>query len=130
MPDSLVTRLIPVNSRMQQLAARLGIPQYQNVVIVQGTVQTLLVPKPKVISMTARDVVTFLSHGVEINQDMVWVTEIPQTYTDDQLSRSRFILDAQQTQTGAWVGTNASPMFIDRNQLLTWKILVKKERGR
>ncbi len=128
--ETLVDRLIPVNARMNGIAARLGIPQYQNVVIVRGGVQTLLEPKPKVKSMTKYDVQQFKANGIEINQDEVWVEEIPRSYDESQISQSKFILNAQLAPSGQWFGVNASVKFIDRNQLLTYRVLVLKERGR
>ena len=127
---SLVSRLIPVNNRMSVLAARLGVPQYQKVVLKQGSTYTVLMPDPLVKSPTKQDVVKHLANQVDINQDDLWVESIPRTYTVEQLSRATAILEATEVTPGIWVGTNCQVLFVDRNELLTYKILVRKLRVR
>lgn len=128
---ALIQRLQPVHDRMQALAASFGIPQYGNVVIQQGTTQTLLVPQPKILTMTTYDVKAFMSNNVEINDDDRWLEGISRVYTANQLSQSKFILNATRVnESSPWVGLNADVLFIDRNRLMDWKILIRPLRRR
>lgn len=128
---ALVQRLQRVHDRMQTLASDFGIPQYGNVVIQQGTTQTLLDPRPRIMSMTSYDVVKFLSNNVEINADDRWLEGVSRVYTDTQLSQSKFILNAVRVNDSSpWTGLNAEVLFMDKNRLMDWKILVRPLRRR
>jgi hypothetical protein len=115
---------------MSAIADRLGIPQYQTVVLKSGSVFKELIPRPKVMTMTKQDIVNFMANQVDINQEDLWVEGIPRTYTPDELAKGILILNAQPTQDGSWVGINTQVLWVDRNQLLTHRALVRKFRGR
>jgi hypothetical protein len=127
---TLVNRLIPVHVRMQNLADRLGIPQYETVVRVYQNIQYVMEPRPKLLSMTKHDVNEFLANSVETNLNHIWLTEVPRTMSLTELNNCRYILNAQLSAQNVWYGVMATPIFVLRNELLTWRVLLKKENAR
>lgn len=128
---ALVQRLQPVHDRMRTLAASFGIPQYQNVVIVTESGQQLLTPQPLVRSMTDQDIMSFMANDTQINGDDRWLEGVSRIYSDSVLSQASFILNATRLNVNSpWVGINADVLFIDRNRLMDWKILVRPFRKR
>jgi hypothetical protein len=127
---ALVQRLVAVNDRMQALADSFGIPQYGNVVMVYNNTQTLLTPRPKVMSMTRQEVISFMTNNVEINDDDRWLEGVSRAIPESQLEQSKFIINATQAPNGLWVGKNTQVKFIDRNRLMDYRILVGVLRGK
>jgi hypothetical protein len=127
---TLVSRLIPVNNRMSRLADRLGIPQYADVVLkLDSGVFVPITPRPLVKSLSKGNVIQFQANTVTINKDDLWIEGVPQTYDPDVLANCIIIVDAVPLGQG-YVGLNTKCEYIDRNDTLTFKILVKKLRAR
>lgn len=127
---SLIERLTLVNARLQALPDRLGVPFYETVVLVKpdGT-QEVLVPRPSVKQVSPREATNFLGSAVEVFSDDVWLEGIPRTYSEDTLKRSRFLLKALPSGN-TWVGTKAELVYLDRLDLLSFRVLVRPFRGR
>jgi hypothetical protein len=128
--SSLIERLTIVNARLQALPDRLGVPFYEDMVLVRpdGSME-LIAPRPQVKGVTPRDATGFLGSSVEIFPDDVWLVGIPRTYSEDDLKRSRFILKALPSGE-TWVGTKAELIWLDRSDLLSFRVLVRPFRGR
>jgi hypothetical protein len=127
---SLVSRLIPVSNRMSALADRLGIPQYNDVVLKldNGTFE-VLTPRPLVKSLSKGNIIQFQANTVTINREDLWIEGVPQTYDDVMLSNCIIIVNAVPAGSG-YVGINTKAEYIDKNDTLTWRILVKKYRNK
>jgi hypothetical protein len=131
MPDlPLVARLQPINDRLLGLSSRFGVPQYSEVVLEYQNTLTVLDPKPKIMSLTSRDVVAFMTHQLQINKSDLWLEGISRVYDIEMLSQAKYILNAVQDAEGVWRGLKADCLFIDRNQLMTYKVLVSTFRAR
>lgn len=127
---SLIERLTIVNARLQALPDGLGVPFYQDVVLVRPDgVQELLTPRPRVMQVTPRDQTAFLGSAVEVFPDDLWLEGIPRTYPEETLKRSRFLLKAQSDGV-IWTGTKAELLWLDRKDLLSFRLLVRPFRGR
>ena len=93
--------------------------------------QTVLEPNPQVLQVKQGDVERYLGlNAVDVNQEFLWVKGIPRTYSLDLVQRANYLLNAVQTQSGAWAGTIATVETVDKNQLLQWNVLVRKSRPR
>lgn len=128
---TLVSNLTDVNARLMRLGERFGVPQYHNVVIDHGGVQTVLDPKPFFTSPDMnRAGNDYLANQVKLTPEDIWLSGIPRTYPEAMIARGLYILYATQNESGDWIGVNAQPVYIDRDETLTWKVLVQKRRVR
>ena len=130
----LVPNLQGLHDRLQHLNTRFGVPQSIPVVIFlpdAPEVQTVLFPNPKLQSLTHRDVINFKVHQVQINNQEVWLKTISRNYDVDILGRCRYLIDAQlNPQTNLFEGRLAEPLFIVRNNLMTYDVLVREFKQR
>lgn len=129
---TLVQRLQRVNDRLQALPMRLGVPQFTIVVLQDGTVQSLMSPSPQVTQVEPRQVQAFLGLAVEVALDDLWLTGISRQYSEELLSKAIYIINAQEVVTGSniYTGKQARCLYIDRTELLTYRALVRVNRGR
>jgi hypothetical protein len=132
--STLNDRLILVNSRVSRLYSRFGLPQAQNVVIVYDNVQTLIDPVPLVQSMDIRhgknSIHEYFAQSADVRMDDINITNIPRTYPEYLITQGLYLVNAHQMQNGTWVGVEATAKFVDRNQPLTWNVIVRVARER
>lgn len=133
MEDNLVSRLRKVNDRLQSLPDRLGTPQYTTVVLQLDTKQVVMVPRPQVTQVEPRQVQAFLGLAVEVALDDLWLSGISREYPEDLLSKAIYLINAQEVGTvgsGIYTGKQARCLYLDRTELLTYRALVRVNRGR
>lgn len=130
----LVQNLQPLHDRLQQLNFKLGVPQSVNVVIYlpeAPEIQTLLFPNPKLESLTHRDVINFKVHQLQVNNSERWLKTISRVYDVDILGRCRYLVDpVVNPQTGLFEGSINEPLFVFRNGLMSYDVLIREFRQR
>lgn len=127
---TLVDRLRSVNDRLQVLPARLGVPQYAQVVLKLEDTYTVLTPQPLMLEIDPRRVGQFLANNVEIGADDLVLKGVSRAYSDDLLIEATYLLNATQDGAGKWTGTKAECLNLDRSRLLDYTVLVRRFRHR
>lgn len=127
---SLVEKLRDVNDRLQSIPDRLGVPQYSNVVIQTGTTQRLMVPRPQVLSVDPGTVQRFLGASVELAVDDLKLVGVSRKYLEVELQRAIFLIHATEVAQGIWTGVQTRPIWIDKTELLSYNIYLRRPGGR
>lgn len=128
--STLVSRLRAVNDRIGVLPSKLGVPQYQKVVLLWEGQATVLTPQPQVLEVDPRRVGQYLANNVEISPDDLMVKGVSRAYPEQLLVEATYILNATQNAYGEWQGKRAECLNLDRSQLMTYTALVKEYRYR
>lgn len=128
---TLINRLQAVSDRINNLPARLGVPQYSVVVLEAASgVYTVLKPQPTVYQVDSKKVGLMLPGNAEIDPDDLLIKDISRTYPLELVSTSTFIIDATLDSLGKWQGKRASVLNVEKKHLLTWEALVRLYRDR
>lgn len=128
--NTLVGRLTKVGARLSVLPDRLGHPGYRTIVLRRDNVYTELLPRPQITQVDPRKIGTFLSDNVEIVSDDLVVSGIPRTYDQDLLASATYLLDAELQPDGPWVGQRAEVIYLDKSDLITYSVTIRRARGR
>ena len=118
---SLVSRMNLVYNRVYGISDRLGVPTHCTFKFVSRdtAVETEVVPRPRVGSPPVNKLTAWERSGVEVNNDMVYVTGISRTYN--------------QIRKGTFCTIDGKPytiMWLDSEKSVTFDILCRPERSR
>lgn len=127
---TLMQRLRKVNDRLQALPDKLGTPNYATVVLQIGTTQHLLTPRPKLEQIEPRQVQGFLSTSVQVALEDLWCTGINRDFTEEQLREAIYLLNATPNSQGIYLGQQSRAIWIDRSELMYYRVLLRVNRSR
>ena len=118
---TLVSRMTTVYDRVYKISDRLGVPSHCDFTFVDrlDTLVKTVTPRPRVGSPPVNKLTQWEKSGVEVNNDMVYVTGISRTYST--------------LKKGTFCNINGKPytiMWLDEEQSVTFNILCRPERSR
>lgn len=150
---ALIDRMVALNSRLQAIPIRLGVPQYRNLLIrhtvlgldfLETSSDSLFDPRPQIQTVPTRLVGLELggggafqaTGGITIAQDDFQVTGIPRSYSLDFLTKDveffvidpaiaggEILYDAQGNPAGGYF---CKCLSVSDKDLLTWELLLRK----
>jgi hypothetical protein len=118
---SLVSKMTGLYDRVYPISDRFGVPshcdfRYRDRVT---SIETIVLPRPRVGSPSARDLTKWLDSGIEVNRDSVIVSGISRTFGGIEEGAICFI-----------DGRAHTILWIDREQTVTYRIVAQPERMR
>ena len=118
---TLVSKMTVVYNRVYGISDRLGVPSHSTFTYLDKLTNTNIVvlPRPRVGSPPVNKLTQWEKSGVEVNQDMVYVTGISRTY--DGVKKGTFCTIDAKYYTIMWV---------DTTNTVTFNILCRPERNR
>jgi hypothetical protein len=126
----LVQRMIPIRNRLFSLSDRFGVPQHFDVILLTGSSQTQILPRPLVNEIDPRIINEFMADQVDVGIDDYYVKGIPRTYDEQVLSVSQYLIKATQANNGTWVGIKCDCIWLKRSDLVTYDCILKAQRNR
>lgn len=118
---SLVSRMTTVYDRIYPISDRLGVPNHVNFTFLDKVSQADInvLPRPKAGSPPVNKLTAWEKSGVEVNQDMLYVTGISRTYSS--IKKGTFCkID----------GKDYTIMWVSNDEIVTFSILLRPERNR
>lgn len=118
---SLVSRMTTVYDRVFKISDKLGVPSHCDFSFVDrvDSLTHVVTPRPRVGSPPVNKLTAWEKSGVEVNNDMVYVTGISRTY--DHIKKGTFCYINGKPFTIMWV---------DVEQSVTFNVLCRPERSR
>lgn len=118
---ALVDRMVKLYDKVYPISDRFGVKTHCDFTFLNRTTQlfTTVLPRPRAGSPPVNKLTVWRESGVEVNQDMLYVTGISRTFTD--IKKGTICTIDNKPYTIMW---------LDIEQTVTFNILCRPERSR